>query len=211
MKKTLIAVSLACSIVGCATDRHSASGGSETGSAIATGGGSQTVAAADSSFAREACQTGVAEVELGRLAAKNTRNREVRALARTIAEDHAQAEKELGRLFARKGLPPEKEMAANFRNSLDRLAGLKGAEFDRAFKEQVIEDHENAIELFERQRQDGTDPDLKAFAEKHLPHLREHLATAQQLEISSDGRSKPDPTAADVLANPAVRNLNVPR
>jgi putative membrane protein len=210
MKRILVILSTAFFLVGCTTDQGTSTGG--TGSSdVAIGSGSHSVAAADSTFAREACQAGAAEVELGKLAARNTRNREVRALARKISEDHARAEKELGQLFARKGLPPEKELAPDLRMSLDRLASLTGREFDQAFKEQVIKDHEKTIELFEKQSEQGTDPDLKAFAQKHLPHLREHLAMAQRLEIASDSRSGAEPTAVDVLGNPATRTPTVPR
>lgn len=192
-------------LAGCATDR----GGLDTDAEVATGSGSQSVGTTDSDFARQACQTGAAEVEIGKLAARNTRNAEVRALAKRLSEDHARAEKELARLFARKGIPPERELAQHRQSSLDRLAGLKGREFDTAFKEQVIADHESSIELFEKQAAQGADPDLKAFAQKHLPHLREHLAQAQRLEIGPDTGAQP--TAADVLGNPATRSITIPR
>jgi len=210
MKRLLVILSATVFFVGCATERATNTGGA-TGSDVAIGSGSGAVAPADSSFAREACQAGAAEVELGKLAARKTRNREVRALARKISEDHARAEKELSQLFSSKDLPPEKELAADLQTSLDRLAGLTAREFDQAFKEQVIQDHQKAIELFEKQAQQGTDADLKAFAQKQLPHLREHLAAAQRLEVASDTRTGGEPTAADVLGNPVTRTPSVPR
>jgi len=36
--------------------------------------------------------------------------------------------------------------------------------------------------LFERYATEGGNPDLKAFAGKHLPHLKEHLKMAQDLD-----------------------------
>ena len=207
MKRILTTLLAASLFLGCATDR----GGLEPAANVVTGSGSRVVGPADSNFAREACQAGVAEVEIGKLAARNTKNADVRALARRIASDHSQAEKELAQLFARKGLPPEREMAPPFRTSLDRLAALKGREFDHAFKEQVIEDHRSAIDLFEKQADQGTDPDLKAFAQRHLPHLREHLAAAERLEVHLNSRNSADPTAIDVIGNPAARGLGTPR
>lgn len=192
MKKVLLGISLLVIVAGCAT-RERGAGAGYAGSGTAVGAGSG-VAAADSSFAREACQTGTAEVQIGRLAAAKTNNRDVRALARKLADDHARAEKELGKLFTRKGIAPEENLAEHLQSSLQHLASLKGHEFDVAFKEQVIKDHEAVIELFEQQANQGADPDLKAFAQNHLPRLREHLAEAQRLDVSRDyGAPEPPP------------------
>jgi hypothetical protein len=98
----------------------------------------------------------------------------------------------------------------NLQNSLDRLAGLKGGQFDAAFKQQVIADHEKVIVLFEEQAKHGTDPDLKAFAQKYLPHLREHVEMARALPISSDNEGPPEDSVNTILQNPAGR-LNIPR
>jgi putative membrane protein len=45
----------------------------------------------------------------------------------------------------------------------------------RAVVDKLTESHRDSIKLFEQQAATGTDGDLKAFAEKTLPTLREHL------------------------------------
>jgi putative membrane protein len=57
-----------------------------------------------------------------------------------------------------------------------------GAEFDRGFIEAQVKAHQEAIALFEKQANDGDDGDLKAFAQKQLPALRNHLKQAQDLQ-----------------------------
>jgi len=211
MKHLLTVLSLAALVTGCASHRESATGRPDSGTA-AVAGGSSSVSSADSSFAAQACQAGSTEMEIGKLAASNTRNASVRRLAKVLAEDHGQAEKELARLFVQKGIPQEKYLAPQFQSSLDRLAQLRDQEFDRAFKQQVIQDHEKAIELFEQQSRDGADPQLKAFAERHLPQLREHLAAARQLEIGVASATEPLPGSANpLLVNPASRVGNTPK
>ena len=59
-----------------------------------------------------------------------------------------------------------------------------GAPFDDGFLASQIKFHEDAIALFHQQTRIGGDPELKAFADKHLPLLREHLRQAQELRRS---------------------------
>lgn len=195
-------------LAGCASDPHDGMGASASGSQTVTG---PPIASEDSSFARQACQASAAEIEIGKMAALNTRNKAIRTFAQVLSDDHARAEKELSALFARKQMPAEPELAEGLQHSLQRLAELKGGAFDAAFKQQVIEDHERAITLFEKQAEQGTDRELKAFAEKRVPQLREHLALARLLPISSDvdGPTAP-PDVNAVLQNPGFRT-SIPR
>ena len=59
---------------------------------------------------------------------------------------------------------------------------LSGAEFDEAYMDEMVEDHEKDVELFEQQAESGKDPDLRAFAEETLPALREHKELAKQVQ-----------------------------
>lgn len=195
MKRTLIILSVAALIVGCAHDRHSDMGAVGAASGKISGSGASSEAA----FAREACHSGVATAEIGKLAATNTRNEAVRNLAKRLVKEHSQAEKELEQLFARKGLSAEPQLAESLQSSINNLAALKGPAFDRAFKQQVTADHQKAIEAFEQQAAQGTDPDFKAFAEKHLPHLRAHLAMAEQLEVGPADASSPEDAESGTL------------
>ena len=57
-----------------------------------------------------------------------------------------------------------------------------GASFDRAFIQKVgVSDHQEDIKLFEMASRSAKDADVKAWATKTLPTLKEHLAEAQKL------------------------------
>jgi putative membrane protein len=57
-----------------------------------------------------------------------------------------------------------------------------GAAFDEGFLATQVKVHQDAIALFTEQNNTGSDPELKAFAAKHLPELRAHLQQAQELQ-----------------------------
>jgi putative membrane protein len=63
----------------------------------------------------------------------------------------------------------------------DQLAGLKGVEFDRAYMTHMVDDHEKDVKAFEQESQSGQDPEVKAWAAKQLPTLREHLSQAKSV------------------------------
>jgi putative membrane protein len=45
----------------------------------------------------------------------------------------------------------------------------------------MVEDHQKDVKAFEREATSGADADVKAFAAKTLPTLKEHLQQAEQL------------------------------
>lgn len=65
---------------------------------------------------------------------------------------------------------------------MESWMSASGAAFDRGFVEAQVKMHQEAIALFEKQANGGTDTDLKAFAQKQLPGLRNHLKQAQDLQ-----------------------------
>lgn len=65
------------------------------------------------------------------------------------------------------------------------LERLKGAEFDRAYMQHMVQAHREAVQLFDRGSRDATDPQVKAFASSTLPTLRGHLESAQSLAATT--------------------------
>jgi putative membrane protein len=196
------------SATGCASTQTTGMGrasGSEIGSAA-------SVTTGDSAFARNACESSWMQAQLGGIAAANTKTKEIRAFAKQLAHDHARAEKELSAIFSRRQLPPDPELDLNIEQSLNHLARLKGGAFDQAFKNEVISEHEAGIAVFQREATEGTDPDLRAFAQKHLPELERHLQIARNLPVSSDAEGPaPEAGVANALGSPLVRGVTTMR
>jgi putative membrane protein len=135
----------------------------------------------DMNFATKAAQDGMAEVALGELATRQASNEEVKQFAQRMVDDHSRANNELRELASRKGITLPGEMHAKHKALQDRLGKLSGADFDREYVRAMIKDHDSAVTLFERQSRSGGDPELKAWAEKTLPTLREHQRLARDL------------------------------
>ena len=146
-----------------------------------------TQASNQDSFYREAAQSGMAEVALGNLALQKSQNEQIRNFAQQMVTDHTASNEELKTLAASKNVTLPTDMANKHRNAVNKLNGMSGTDFDKAFMKQMVKDHEAAVKLFSKQADREGDADTKAFAAKTLPTLQNHLQTARTIYDSLKG------------------------
>ena len=136
----------------------------------------------DRAFVLEAGPGGLAEVELGRLAAQKGQSADVKKFGQRMVTDHSKANAELKKLAASKGITLPAEMNAEQMAEHAKLAKLSGAEFDREYMTLMVEDHDKDVSAFLDESKDGSDPDIKSFAAKTLPTLQEHQRMAKEIK-----------------------------
>ena len=137
-----------------------------------------------SEFVEKAGTGGLAEIEMGQLGAEKATNGQVKAFAKQIVTDHTQANEELVAAAKGKGLQVPSSQSATHKGMMDKFRQeRKGKDFDRDYIEQMVQDHKVDIELFETAADDANlDADLRGYAKKTLPTLRDHLKQAQTIE-----------------------------
>jgi putative membrane protein len=107
---------------------------------------------------------------------------DVRQLAEMGVRQHTAANDELKALASSKAVELPKEMPADKKNKMGLLEKKSGAAFDRNFIRKVgVSDHQGDIKQFLMVSRSAKDPDVKSWATKTLPMLREHLGAAQEL------------------------------
>ncbi|MGE0520365.1 MAG: DUF4142 domain-containing protein [Candidatus Binatia bacterium] len=139
-------------------------------------------------FVTEAAASNVAEVEMSRMAAQKSTNREVKRFAQMMIEDHTKAGKELQALAKQHHWKLPTAPTSEHKSTLTDLRKKSGADFDRAYASEMLKDHEKDVELFRQAAsQEQLDPKLRQFAQKTLPTLEHHLAEARRLnsEVAS--------------------------
>ena len=187
MKLAITVASISALIlVGCASQETQDSTSMGAGGPVSTSeqSGTQTssyLGEQDQTFVKEAAQGGLAEVQMGRLGAQKGQNEAVRQLGQKIVQDHSKANQELKLLAAQKSITLPTEIPAEHQSMIAHLKSLEGTEFDQAFKKHAVEDHQKDIQKFQTAAQQSTDPDIKAFAQKTLPVLQQHLKMAQDI------------------------------
>lgn len=133
-------------------------------------------------FIREVVLGELFETELNK-AAETKGNAKTKAFAAAMLKEHRQTSAQL------KALVQSGSVKVFYPTALDtvraeqlgKLQSLSGAEFDEEFERLQTEIHQHAISLFERYGGGGDHPDLKSFAYRHLPHLREHWRQVKAL------------------------------
>ena len=137
--------------------------------------------AADHKFAVEAAMGGMMEVELGRLAAEKGASDEVRQFGRRMVDDHSKANEELTQLASGKRMTPPTTPDPKHQAETRKLSALSGEKFDKEYVKMMVKDHRKDVAAFQKEASGGADADLKAFAARTLPTLREHLQMIQRI------------------------------
>ena len=164
---------------GMAQSMQTHTGGAEHGGAIST-----------PEFVKHAAQGGMAEVSIGKLAADKASDPDVKQFAQRMVDDHSTANAELTGLASSKGIQLPANPDPKNQALMDRLAKLSGPEFDRAYMQAMVTDHDHDVSEFRTYSQHGTDPDVKAWAARTLPTLEEHQQMAKTTVAKVGGATR---------------------
>jgi putative membrane protein len=142
------------------------------------------LSASDYKFAKEAACGGMLEVNLGNMAASNSKNAAVQQFGQRMANDHGKAGQDLAQIASRKGATLPTQLTGKHQKEVDRLAKLSGPDFDRAYVSLMVKCHKADEKAFKQASEDVQDPDLKAFATTTLTMVQDHLKMAEDLNES---------------------------
>jgi putative membrane protein len=144
----------------------------------------------DTKFLKDAAQGGMAEVELGRLAAEKASSADVKAFGQRMVDDHSKANDQLKSLASQKGVTLPTDMKADAKAMRDKLSKMSGADFDKMYMHHMHMDHVKDVADFQKEANKGGDADVRSFAKTTLPTLKEHLKMATSLDKMGPGHSK---------------------
>lgn len=135
----------------------------------------------DREFANMAAQANRAEIEMGNLAQQKASNDAVKQFAKTIVDDHTNAGQQLKTWASQTNFTLPQGLTPEDSSTKSSLSSVSGSQFDQKFIQAQLQDHKKAIALFEKQLNEGQDPQLKEFAQKTLPVLQDHMRVAEDL------------------------------
>ena len=152
----------------------------------AVGAGSTNTAATgmtDQDFVTRASSMNVAEVAAHKAAQTHATMADVKMHAKHMLTDHEKMGNEMKALATQKNMTLSTEPPADKKQMLDDMnANKKGKDWDMAYINAQVADHQEAISLFESGSASVKDADLKALIDKTLPTLRTHLQMVQDAQ-----------------------------
>ncbi len=130
----------------------------------------------DRLFMIHAAQGNMAEVMLGNLALKKSKNAGVRMVATTTIKGHGAAQKDLAMNFRALALPMPKDPGPANVALFQKLSKMSGPAFDKMYMAQQVGAHESTITLFEHEIAHGKIAPAKAHAMNKLPGILMHTS-----------------------------------
>ena len=138
------------------------------------------------------------EVKLGELAKKKGASDEVRRYGDRLVRDHRFADGKVEDMAKAKGIAlqmpeaktdAEKQDMQKDQQMVQKVEGMSGRDFDKAFLEMMAVGHAKAIAMLTQAHDVTKDPELKDMLGKMVPILRQHEVVAQKLQSSLGSRA----------------------
>jgi putative membrane protein len=151
------------------------------GFAAGTAGAAQ-LSAQDQQFVKQAAQGGLEEIQSGQAAEQRGASPAVKQLGQTLVADHTMMDNQLKQIAQQQGFTLPQSLDQEQRQELQQMNKLSGAQFDKQFTDEQIEDHQKMIQLLQKEAQSTQDSALREFAQAGIPVMQKHLRMAQQAQ-----------------------------
>jgi putative membrane protein len=140
----------------------------------------------DKEFVQDALQGGMAEVQLGQLAAQKGSTADVRQFGQRMVQDHSQLNNLMKQVAAKLEMHSPKGPSKKEKKLYDKLSGLSGTQFDDAYVKAMVKDHTDDLETFRREANESQNPAVKQAAEQGAQVIQQHLDVIKKIARSDN-------------------------
>jgi putative membrane protein len=157
----------------------------------------------DKMFLRKAAEGGLAEVQLGKLAAEKGGSQDVKDFGQKMVDDHTKLNNDMAPIADSRGVMLPRKMVKGDQAEYDKLNGMSGDDFDKEYLAYMVKDHHEDLHEFRVEAVSTSDPTLKAAVDKGAGVIHEHmvmvdkLARAKGIPTPGHGGNKPAPPSSN--------------
>lgn len=140
----------------------------------------------DADFLVEAATISMEEIGLGELAKTSGMSQDVKDMGALMVTEHQKSLDALKALAERKSIALPASLNDEAQKAIGKYAEKKGKDFDKDYCDKMVDAHKDAVSKFEKEAEDGQDPDIRSWASETLPTLRKHLDHAKACREKCD-------------------------
>lgn len=124
-------------------------------------------------------ETDQKEIDMGKLAEKNGKAKDVINFGKMLVKDHSEADKKVMALAKKQKVDLGSVPSTTVDNEMSKMA--EGGDFDKHFAQKMLDDHTKDIAELTSVHDRTTDEQLKKLIANLLPTLKKHQETAQKI------------------------------
>lgn len=136
----------------------------------------------DALFAAEAASASMMEVQLSQAAAEMAVSPEVKQLAQDIEQANQQMLNELQEIASQHGFVLPSTIGNRHNDIYQEVTSKSGIAFDLAYVSRIAREQDELVERYDDMAQYGKVMELKQYASKQLPLLRQQQQTVEALQ-----------------------------
>ena len=146
----------------------------------------------DSLFILQAGSIGLLQAKLAKLAERKGSSVAVVDFGKRMTADYSKTNDELA-AAAKQAAYPAPVLLREHKQIAERFNGMGRSSFDKAYMEEVVKHHNEAVQLFREESERGRVASLKQLASRLLPDLEQRLSLASETgsSVGADVTSTP--------------------
>jgi len=128
----------------------------------------------DADWAAKVANANMTEIELSKVAQDKATSQRLKDFASMMVTDHTKAGDQLKQLAATKNITLPANLDDKSQKKLDNLNKKSGKDFDKAYTDDMLDDHKDAVDAFQKGSNNIQDADLKSCATPTLTTIQMH-------------------------------------
>jgi putative membrane protein len=135
----------------------------------------------DRDFVHSALEGGMAEVQMGQLAAQKGSSDDVKQFGQQMIQDHTKIGDQMKLVAQQIGVSEPKGLSKKDKEEIAKLNSLSGTQFDDAYIAAMVKDHKKDLSDFRAEAENTQNPAVKQVAQQGAQMIDQHLQLAEQM------------------------------
>ncbi len=138
----------------------------------------------DKTFVRSAAEGGLAEVQLGKLAAEKGVSDEVKSFGQKMVDDHTKLNEKMAPVADSMGVMIPKHLNKEDQAEYDKLSALSGDAFDKEYITFMVKGHHADLREFRIEANTTTDTNLRQVVTESAQVIHDHMVMIDKIARS---------------------------